>query len=132
MFEVTIGDQEMLLLTVQPDGPIDGIPQWSVVSGNGTLLGDPAVWDPGMVYPEVHQAWTAGGLAEGFQMFVVSDTLPDGEPGPLSTGYAVQADVDLGTGVMTLTEPIVLHVINRTTTLGIMASVPIQKPTPLP
>ena len=132
MFEATIGDEDMLLLKVMPNGPIDGVPQWSVVSGNGTLLGDPAVWDAANLYPEIHLHWQSGGLAEGFQMFVVSETLADGESGPMATEYAVTADADLGSGLMTLTESVILHTINRASTLGITAGVPIHKPTPAP
>jgi hypothetical protein len=132
MFEMTLGDEDMQLLKLQPNGPIDGVPSWSVVSGNGTLLGDPAVWDAANAYPEIHAEWQAGGMAEGFQMFVVSETLPNGEAGPLHTEYAVQADVDLGPGMLPLTESVILHTINLATTLGIVPSAPIKKPSPLP
>ena len=132
MFELTLGDEEMQLLKVQPNGPVDGVPQWSVTSGTGTLLGDPAVWDAAVVYPEIHAAWVEGGLAEGFQMFVVSETLPANVPGPFNTTYQVRADADLGTGMAALAEEVTLHTINRATTLGIVGGVPIKKPSPLP
>ena len=43
MAEVQIRDNEMILATLQPDGPVDGVPLWSVFTGNGTLLSDPPI-----------------------------------------------------------------------------------------
>jgi hypothetical protein len=114
--EGTIGDTQMVLVTLKPDGPIDGVPVWAVVSGNSTLLDDPS--QPG---------WDVE-LAEGMQKWLVSETLPSTENGPLDTVYSVDADVDLGTGVNHLSETITLHVVNMASTLGLTASPPVLKP----
>ena len=97
----------MILATLKPDGPVDGVPLWTVFTGNGTLMSDPA-----------HPQWDAA-LADGMQMFLVSADLPADESGPVTTEYHVQADVDKGTGVELLTETLTLHVINQATTLGV-------------
>jgi hypothetical protein len=114
--EGTIGDTQMVLVTLKPDGPIDGIPVWAVVSGNSTLLSDPS--QPG---------WD-GALPEGLQMWLVSETLPTAENGPLDTLYSVEADVEMGTGVSHISETITLHVVNMASTLGLTASPPVLKP----
>jgi hypothetical protein len=116
MLEGTIGDTQMVLVRLNPDGPVDGVPQWSVLSGNSTLLSDPS-----------HPAWDAS-LPEGYQAFLVSETFPATETGPMDTEYQVSADVDMGTGMTTLTESIILHVVNMAGTLGLTASMPVQKP----
>jgi hypothetical protein len=116
MPEATIGDTQMVLYTLNPDGPLDGVPVWTVVSGNGTLLDDP-----------LHPAWDASKPA-GYQMFLVSDTLPDGEAGPVDTAYSVEADVDLGAGVQHISEVVTLHVINQASSLGGAFGVPQTKP----
>jgi hypothetical protein len=127
MAEGTINDTQMTLVTLHPDGTVDGAPQWSVVSGNSTMLGDPAVWDAANLFPDAHAAWDAA-LPEGYQMFLVSETLADTEDGPVDTEYLAQADVDKGTGVELLTESLTLHVVNRATTLGVTMSMAIGKP----
>lgn len=116
MAEMTINDLQMVMVTLTPDGPVDGVPQWSVVSGNGTLHSDTSheLWDPS--------------LPEGYQMFLVSDTLPGGDEGPVTTEYLVQADVDKGAGIEMLSEQLLLHVINRATTLGVKMSMAVAKP----
>ena len=116
MAEITINDTQMVKATIHPDGPVDGVPVWSVVSGNGTLHSDPAHadWDPA--------------LPEGYQMFLVSETLAGDVEGPVTTEYLVQADVDKGEGIEVLNEPLMLHVVNRTTTLGVMISPAVAKP----
>lgn len=116
MLEGSIGDTQMVLVTLHPDGPVDGVPQWSVVSGNSTLLSDPA-----------HPSWDST-LADGMQMFLVSETLPAGDPGPDDTEYQVSADVDMGAGMQTISESIMLHVVNMASTLGLTASMPVAKP----
>ena len=116
MAEITITDTQMILATIKPDGPVDGVPQWSVISGNGTLHSDPN-----------HEQWDAA-LPDGYQMFLVSDTLNENEAGPLTTEYQVQADVDKGTGTELLTESLLLHVVNRTSTLGIVFTPAVAKP----
>src|SRR5215813_2495212 len=105
--EGTIGDEQMVLITLKPDGPIDGVPAWRVVTGNSTLLADPAGpgWNPT--------------LPNGYQMYLVSETLPPVEVGPVDTIYEVSADVDMGAGVQTLTEEMTVHVINMAGTLGL-------------
>lgn len=117
MPEVTCRDTEMVLCTIAPDGPVDGVPVWSVVAGHGTLLSDPhhADWDPAQ--------------PDGYQMFLVSDTLPENEPGPLTTTYAVEADVAHGTDVELMSESILLHVVNRATSLGLKLNAAVAKPT---
>src|SRR5262245_8770639 len=114
--EGTINDRQMVLVTLAPDGPVDGVPAWSVKSGNGTLRSDPT-----------HAGWDAS-LPEGYQMFLVSETLPNGETGPVTTVYEVSADVDMGTGVRTLTEAMTMHVINEASSLGVTAGFPVDKP----
>jgi hypothetical protein len=114
--EATINDTQMVLVTLNPDGPIDGVPTWNVVAGNGTLLSDPA-----------HPLWD-GSKPDGHQMFLVSETLPGGEPGPVDTLYAVEADADLGSGIASILEEITLHVINQASSLGLTFSVPQSKP----
>ena len=116
MLEGTIADFQMIHVRLAPDGPVDGPPQWSVISGKSTLLSDPA-----------HPAWDAT-LAEGMQIFLVSETLPSGELGPVDTEYEVSADVDMGAGTQHLTDTIVLHVVNQASTLGLVAAPPIAKP----
>lgn len=116
MLTGTIGDEQMVLVTLKPDGPIDGTPTWGVVSGNSTLAADPT--GPG---------WDAS-LPAGYQMFLVSETLPAGQDGPMETVYEVSADVDMGSGVQTLTEGITLSVVNMAGTLGLTASQPVAKP----
>lgn len=54
MAEITITDREMILATLHPDGPIDGLAAWSVVSGNGTLLSET------LVLHVINQASTLG------------------------------------------------------------------------
>jgi hypothetical protein len=112
----TIGDTHMVLVRLNPDGPVDGAPVWSVVSGNSTLLSDPA-----------HPGWDPT-LPEGHQMWLVSETLPSGENGPVDTEYAVEADIDMGATTNHLRETITLHVVNMASTLGLTAAPPVQKP----
>jgi hypothetical protein len=115
MAESTIGDTEMILYYLIPDGPVDGVPQWNVLSGNGTLHADPS-----------HPDWDAS-LPEGFQMFLVAPTLPNGQAAA-DTTYEVSADIDMGSGVMPRVETITLHVENRLTTLGLTAKEATPKP----
>jgi hypothetical protein len=116
MLEGTIGDTQMILVTLKPDGPVDGVPVWTVLSGNSTLLSDPT-----------HPAWDKT-LPEGMQSFLVSETLPAGELGPVDTEYEVSADVDMGAGTQHLTDSILIHVVNMASTLGLTAAPPIAKP----
>jgi hypothetical protein len=116
MVEATLGDTQMVLVTLSPDGPLDGVPQWSVLSGQGTLLSDPS-----------HPLWDTT-KPEGYQSFLVSDTLPVGEEGPVDTIYRVEADADLGTGVQHVSEEITLHVVNFASALGLAFGVPQAKP----
>jgi hypothetical protein len=116
MAEGTINDTQMVLVTLNPDGTVDGAPTWSVKSGLSTMFSDPT-----------HPSWDAT-LPEGYQMFLVSETLPTDVDGPVDTVYQVEADVDKGTGIELLNEEIVLHVINRAATLGISMSMAIAKP----
>lgn len=116
MAEITISDTQMILATLKPDGPVDGIPTWSVVSGDGTMFSDPT-----------HEQWDAT-LPEGFQMFLVSQTLAGDVPGPVTTAYQVEADVEHGTGVELLRETLTLHVINQATTLGVTFTPAVAKP----
>ena len=67
-------------------------------------------------------------MGDGMQMFLVSADLPANEPGPVTTEYHVQADVDRGTGVELLTESLLLHVINQATTLGVSFTPATAKP----
>ena len=116
MAEITITDQQMILATLKPDGPVDGVPTWSVVSGNGTLHSDP-----------MHEQWDTA-LPEGYQIFLVSDTLPGDVEGPVTTEYLVQADVDRGEGAVMISEPLMLHVVNQATTLGVTFTPAVAKP----
>jgi hypothetical protein len=116
MADGTIKDTEMVLVTLHPDGPVDGAPRWSVVSGNSTLHSDPSGpgWDPS--------------LPEGHQMYLVSETLAADVDGPVDTEYLVEADVDKGAGIELVSESLLLHVINRATTLGVSMNMAVPKP----
>lgn len=116
MLEGTLGDTQMVLVTIHPDGPVDGIPEWTVVSGEGTLLEDP-----------MHPLWDSM-LPPGYQIFLVSQTLPPGEDGPVDTVYRVEADADLGAGVQHIGEDITLHVVNFASMLGASFGLPQPKP----
>jgi hypothetical protein len=122
MAEVTINDRQMTLAKLNPDGPVDGVPQWSVSAGNGTMI-----MSPEGLSPEAQALWDAS-LPEGFQVYLVSETLADEEDGPVDTTYMAQADVDRGAGVELLTESFLVHVVNRATTLGATVSVAVDKP----
>lgn len=99
-----ISDKEKILVTLAPDGPVDGVPMWSVLSGNSTVEPD----------------------TNGMSAYLVS--MDDAPTGGDDTTYEVTADVDMGTGVVHLTDQITLHVTEaQATTLGLSAASPEPK-----
>ena len=122
MAESTINDTQMTLAVLNPDGPVDGVPEWSKTSGNGTMIDSPEGLDQ-----EAQDLWDPS-LPEGYQMYLVSETLPDTEAGPVDTVYVVEADVQMGAGAVHVSETFTLHVVNRATTLGASFKNAVQKP----
>lgn len=86
--EKTITNEQKINAKINPlsaanhPAKIDGIPTWTVQSGDGTV--EPA--------------------GDGMSAFLVSGDLPG------DTIYIVQADADLGAGVVNLADTITLHV----------------------
>jgi len=88
MLEISITNEQQVLVTLNPvtaaghPAPVDGIPAWTVQSGNSTVV--PA--------------------ADGLSAQLVS------EDNPGDTVFMVSADVDPGPGVTTISDLITLHV----------------------
>lgn len=104
MLEITINDTEKVKVALHPDGPVDGVPTWEIISGNSTLEAD----------------------ADGMGAYLISEDTS--EAGPVDTVYRVTADVDMGAGVVQLTDDCTLHVMGaQATTLGLAPSSPEPK-----
>lgn len=81
---------------------VDGIPVWSVVSGNGTVVPD----------------------GDGLGAFLLGPDAVDG----IDTVYMVDADADLGPGVTDLQDTVTLTTINaQAASLGITADAAVPK-----
>lgn len=102
--DITIDDRQKVKVSLVPDGPVDGIPLWSVISGNATVVPD----------------------ENGMGAYLVSeDNAPTG--GAMSV-IEVSADVDLGVGTILLSDHINLQVTEAmATSLGLTASAPEPK-----
>lgn len=102
--QLNISDKEKVKVQLVPDGEIDGVPVWSVVSGKSTVTPD----------------------ANGLTAYLISeDDAPDGGA---DTSFEVAADVDLGAGISHLVDQILLHVTEAAaTSLGLTASSPEPK-----
>jgi hypothetical protein len=101
---LTISDKEKVKVQLVPNGEVDGMPVWSIVTGSSTV--EPA--------------------ADGMSAYLVSEN--DAPDGGATTEYQVMADVDLGGGVSPLTDTITLHVTEAAaTSLGLTASSPEPK-----
>lgn len=99
--EVTITNREQVLLTLNPDEPLDGDATFTVVSGNSTVVPQP------------------GGLSA---QLVSEDGIGD-------TVYDVSADADPGSGIETIHDTVTLHVVHpHATTLGLSVGDPTPKP----
>jgi len=104
--EITLTNEQKVVATLHPvtatgrPAALDGVPVWSVVSGNGTVV--PA--------------------ADGLSAELVT---PD-EPG--DTTYLVDADADLGSGVEDLQDTITCHTTGANAkNLGITLGTPVAK-----
>ncbi len=88
MLEINLTNEQKVTVTLHPvtgtgrPAAVDGVPEWSVVSGNGTVT--PA--------------------ADGMS----ADLISSDDPG--DTIYMVSADVDLGSGITIISDTITLHV----------------------
>lgn len=88
MIEITITNEQKIKVTLAPvtstgkPARLDGIPSWSVVNGNSTILPD----------------------ADGMGCYLISADMPG------DTVVLVSADADLGEGVVTVSDTITLHV----------------------
>lgn len=81
---------------------VDGIPVWTVVSGAGTVVAD----------------------ADGMGAFLVSTDTIDG----VDTVYKVDADADLGPGVIDIQDTITLTTVHaQAQSLGLTADTPVSK-----
>lgn len=85
MPEMTMNDAQQVSYTLNPDGRLDSIPAWSVVSGNGTFVVN----------------------ANGRVVVLVSETLAD-DMASADTVYEVSAQA----GDVTLTEQVITHIDN--------------------
>ena len=106
MLELTITNEQKVNVQLHPvtgagnPAPVDGAPVWSVVSGNSTVT--PA---------------TDG---------MTADLISSDDPG--DTIFMVSADADLGSGVVTISDTITLHVNHAlAASLGLTASDPVNK-----
>ena len=106
MLELTITNEQKVNVQLHPvtgggnPAPVDGIPDWSVVSGDSTV--EPA--------------------SDGMS----ADLISSDNPG--DTIFMVSADADLGSGVVTISDTITLHVNHALAqSLGLTASDPVNK-----
>ena len=106
MLELSITNEQKVNVKLNPvtsggqPAPVDGVPQWSVVGGNSTVV--PA--------------------DDGLSAFLVS------EDNPGDTTFLVSADVDPGPGVTNIQDTILLHVAHAlASSLGLAADDPVQK-----
>lgn len=106
MLELTITNEQKVNVQLHPvtaagnPAPVDGAPQWSVVSGNATV-----------------QAASDG---------MSADLISSDDPG--DTVFMVTADADLGEGVEPISDTITLHTQHaNAAALGLTASDPVPK-----
>jgi hypothetical protein len=102
--DVTINDTQKVKVTLVPNGPVDGVPLWEVMTGLATVMPD----------------------ADGMSAYLISeDNVSTG--GSTST-VEVSADVDMGAGNVTLTDQINMHVTEaQATSLGLTVASPEPK-----
>lgn len=107
MLEINVTNEQQVNVTLHPvtatgkPAQLDGAPEWSVVTGNGTV--NPA--------------------GDGMSADLVSSD----DPG--DTDYLVKADADLGEGVVEISDIIRLHVAGaQAANLGLVAGDPTPKP----
>lgn len=94
------------LTSTQKPATVDGIPVWSVVEGNGTVVPS----------------------ADGLSAFVVSQDTLDPDPALNITRYKVTADADKGAGVVEISDEVILHVLSaQATSLGLSADEEVPK-----
>jgi hypothetical protein len=106
MIEVTITNEEKVKITLAPTtstgkpAKVDGVPTWTVSSGDSTVV------------PE----------ADGLSAYLVSSDTPG------TTEIAVEADADLGAGVVTISDSISLVVAGaQAVRLGLTVGTPEPK-----
>jgi hypothetical protein len=108
MLNLTITTDEKVHVKLNPvtatgkPAVVDGVPVWSVVSGNGTIEPD----------------------ADGLGAFLISTDAVDG----IDTIYMVDADADLGPGVTDIQDTITLTTTNaQAQSLGLTSDAPVSK-----
>lgn len=106
MLEITITNEQKIPVTLNPatgggkPAPVDGKPNWSVISGDSVV--EPA--------------------EDGKSAFLVSSDTPG------DTQFLVEADADLGDGVETISSIIKLTVVGaKAANLGLVAGDPVNK-----
>jgi len=111
MLEVTITNEQQVNVTLNPvttggkPAPVDGIPEWSVITGNSTVV--PA--------------------ADGMSALLISSD----DPG--DTDFLVKADADIGEGVSEISDIVRLSVAGAAAAnLGLSADAPTLKGTATP
>lgn len=104
--EITITNEQKVTATLTPKtdtgkpAKLDGVPTWTVASGDSTL----------------------NVAADGMSAELISSDTPG------DTTVLVEADADLGEGVETISDTILLHVAGaRAANLGISVSDPVPK-----
>ncbi len=107
MLEITITNEQQVNVTLHPvtetgkPAQVDGAPTWTVQSGDATVT--PA--------------------ADGLSADLISSDTPG------DTQILVEADADLGSGVITISDIITLHVAHaNAANLGLVAGDPTPKP----
>ncbi len=107
MLEITITNEQQVNVTLHPvtdtgrPAQVDGAPTWTVQSGDATVT--PA--------------------ADGLSADLISSDTPG------DTQILVEADADLGSGVITISDIITLHVSHaNAANLGLVAGDPTPKP----
>ena len=107
MLEITITNEQQVKVTLNPvtetgkPAQVDGAPTWTVQSGDATVT--PA--------------------ADGLSADLISSDTPG------DTQILVEADADLGSGVITISDIITLHVSHaNAANLGLVAGDPTPKP----
>jgi hypothetical protein len=105
--ELTITNEEKVRVILSPKthagqpAAVDGIPEWQVLTGDGTVDAD----------------------EDGMSAFIVSPDITLGD-----TLVQVSADADIGAGVVTITDTVLLHVTGAlAVNLGITAETPVPK-----
>lgn len=113
MTTVQLTNLQTVTITVAPKNrkgkpaPIDGVPVWTVQSGNCTVA--PA--------------------ADGKSALITTPDAVDADPGANTTEILVEADADLGAGFVPIDETIQVVVsAEAATTLGVEVGTPVDKP----